>query len=117
MCKTQNRGFAFVEYESHRAAALARRRLIPSNVELWGQRIAVDWAIPEQEVEQDIMLKVLCYLYLGSIYTRSRNIINYLLSNERWVLNIPCNHLFMIHIYYQYQRNISSRVFGMTRKY
>ncbi|XP_053556201.1 probable RNA-binding protein 46 [Bombina bombina] len=27
--KTKNRGFAFVEYESHRAAAMARRRLIP----------------------------------------------------------------------------------------
>lgn len=27
--KTKNRGFAFVEYESHRAAAMARRKLIP----------------------------------------------------------------------------------------
>lgn len=27
--KTKNRGFAFVEYESHRAAAMARRRLLP----------------------------------------------------------------------------------------
>lgn len=27
--KTKNRGFAFVEYESHRAAAVARGRLIP----------------------------------------------------------------------------------------
>ncbi|NXW52059.1 RBM46 protein, partial [Nyctiprogne leucopyga] len=31
--KTKNRGFAFVEYESHRAAAMARRRLIPGVVE------------------------------------------------------------------------------------
>lgn len=27
--KTRNRGFAFVEYESHKAAAMARRKLIP----------------------------------------------------------------------------------------
>lgn len=27
--KTKNRGFAFVEYESHKAAAMARRKLIP----------------------------------------------------------------------------------------
>lgn len=27
--RTKNRGFAFVEYESHRAAAMARRRLLP----------------------------------------------------------------------------------------
>lgn len=27
--KTKNRGFAFVEYNSHRAAAMARRKLLP----------------------------------------------------------------------------------------
>lgn len=27
--KSKNRGFAFVEYESHKAAAMARRKLIP----------------------------------------------------------------------------------------
>lgn len=27
--KSKNRGFAFVEYESHRAAAMARRKLLP----------------------------------------------------------------------------------------
>lgn len=27
--KTKNRGFAFVEYESHKAAAMARRKLVP----------------------------------------------------------------------------------------
>ena len=56
--KTKNRGFAFVEFESHRAAAIARRKLIPGHVLLWGQPIAVDWAEPEQEVDEDIMSKV-----------------------------------------------------------
>lgn len=32
--KTKNRGFAFVEYESHRAAAMARRKLIPGRIQL-----------------------------------------------------------------------------------
>lgn len=27
--KSKNRGFAFVEYQSHRAAAMARRKLLP----------------------------------------------------------------------------------------
>lgn len=27
--KSKNRGFAFVEYKSHKAAAMARRKLIP----------------------------------------------------------------------------------------
>lgn len=30
--KNRNRGFAFVEYESHKAAAMARRRLIPGKL-------------------------------------------------------------------------------------
>ena len=29
--KNKNRGFAFVEYETHKAAAMARRKLIPGN--------------------------------------------------------------------------------------
>ncbi|NWS41188.1 RBM46 protein, partial [Probosciger aterrimus] len=56
--KTKNRGFAFVEYESHRAAAMARRRLIPGTFQLWGHTIQVDWADPEKEVDEEIMQKV-----------------------------------------------------------
>ncbi|KAF6779796.1 hypothetical protein AHF37_00735 [Paragonimus kellicotti] len=56
--KTKNRGFAFVEYESHKAAAMARRKLIPGRIQLWNQQIAVDWAEPEREVNEDIMSKV-----------------------------------------------------------
>ena len=32
--KSKTRGYAFVEYESHRAAALARRKLVPGNSHL-----------------------------------------------------------------------------------
>ncbi|KAM3185344.1 hypothetical protein ACTXT7_006560 [Hymenolepis weldensis] len=56
--KTKNRGFAFVEYESHKAAAMARRKLIPGRIQPWGQQIAVDWAEPEREVNEEIMSKV-----------------------------------------------------------
>ena len=56
--KTKNRGFAFVEYESHRAAAMARRKMLPGRIQLWGQQIAVDWAEPELEVDKEIMSKV-----------------------------------------------------------
>ncbi|XP_070199264.1 probable RNA-binding protein 46 isoform X3 [Littorina saxatilis] len=56
--KTKNRGFAFVEYESHRAAAMSRRKLIPGRIQLWGHQIAVDWAEPEQDVDEDTMLTV-----------------------------------------------------------
>ncbi|XP_056432420.1 APOBEC1 complementation factor-like isoform X1 [Gadus chalcogrammus] len=56
--KTKNRGFAFVEYESHRAAAMARRKLLPGRIQLWGHAIAVDWAEPEVEVDEDTMATV-----------------------------------------------------------
>ncbi|VDP94921.1 unnamed protein product [Echinostoma caproni] len=55
--KTKNRGFAFVEYENHKAAAMARRKLIPGRIHLWGHQIAVDWAEPEREVDEDVMSK------------------------------------------------------------
>ncbi|XP_030611615.1 APOBEC1 complementation factor isoform X3 [Archocentrus centrarchus] len=56
--KSKNRGFAFVEYESHRSAAMARRKLLPGRIQLWGHPIAVDWAEPEVEVDEDTMATV-----------------------------------------------------------
>ncbi|XP_078366139.1 putative RNA-binding protein 46 isoform X2 [Oculina patagonica] len=56
--KTKNRGFAFVEYTSHRDAAMARRKLMTGKIQLWGHQIAVDWAEPEQEVDEEIMDQV-----------------------------------------------------------
>lgn len=56
--KTKNRGFAFVEYDSHRSAAMARRKLMNGRVDLWGHNIAVDWAEPELEVDEEIMAQV-----------------------------------------------------------
>ena len=56
--KTKNRGFAFVEYETHRGAAMARRKLMSGRIQLWGHPIAVDWAEPEQDVDEEIMEQV-----------------------------------------------------------
>ncbi|XP_059080728.1 probable RNA-binding protein 46 isoform X2 [Tigriopus californicus] len=59
MDKSKTRGYAFVEYESHRLAALARRKLVPGRIFLLGQEIEkVDWAEPETEVDDEVMSKV-----------------------------------------------------------
>lgn len=60
-----NRGFAFVEFTSHRAAAMARRALVPGSVKLWDQDVNVDWAEPEPDVDEVMMNKVrrLCFTY------------------------------------------------------
>lgn len=39
-----NKGFAYVEFKTHRAAAMARRRLVPGFVRLWDKEIEVEWA-------------------------------------------------------------------------
>jgi len=57
--KSRNRGFAFVEFETHHDAAMARRRLIGTGIQLWGLPLAIDWAEPEPELDDDTMSKVL----------------------------------------------------------
>ncbi|XP_071796432.1 probable RNA-binding protein 46 isoform X2 [Asterias amurensis] len=64
--KSKNRGFAFVEFENHRAAAMARRKLIPGRIQLWGHQIMVDWAEPERDVDEDIM-KTVKILYVRNL--------------------------------------------------
>ena len=58
MDKSKNRGFAFIEYESHRTAALARKKGAPGKLELWGQLVILDWAEPEPLVDSEVMEKV-----------------------------------------------------------
>ena len=53
------RSFFYVEYDSHRNAALARRMLVPGNVFLFDMPIQrVDWAEPDIEVDDEIMAQV-----------------------------------------------------------
>ncbi|XP_019627782.1 PREDICTED: APOBEC1 complementation factor-like isoform X2 [Branchiostoma belcheri] len=73
--KTKNRGFAFVEYESHRAAAMARRKLIPGRIQLWGHQIAVDWAEPEPEVDEEVMRKVKVLYVRNLMFTTTEDAI------------------------------------------
>lgn len=56
--KTKNRGFSFVEYSSHKVAAVARRKMIPGKILMWGVEVAVDWAEPEPDVDSEVMSKV-----------------------------------------------------------
>jgi Q family heterogeneous nuclear ribonucleoprotein R len=56
--KNLNRGFCFVEFDSHRSAAIARRFFVTSGIRLWGCLTRVDWAVPESDIDDDIMSKV-----------------------------------------------------------
>jgi hypothetical protein len=61
--KKKNRGFCFLEYESHKAASLAKRRLGTGRVKVWGCDIIVDWADPQEEPDEETMSKV-CVIQL-----------------------------------------------------
>lgn len=54
--RTKNRGFAFVEYKSHQAATVARRKLLPGQT-MWGVNVEVDWAEPELEPDEEVIAK------------------------------------------------------------
>jgi len=56
--KKKNRGFCFLEYESHKAASLAKRRLGTGRIKVWSCDIIVDWADPQEEPDHDTMSKV-----------------------------------------------------------
>ena len=56
--KKKNRGFCFLEYESHKSASLAKRRLSTGRIKVWGCDIIVDWADPQEEPDEQTMSKV-----------------------------------------------------------
>ena len=86
-----SRSYMFVEYETHRAAALARRKLVPGKVFLFGVEVGqvrdlifrpteipnlnscpkVDWAEPEPEVDEEQMkqIKILYVRHLNTATT------------------------------------------------
>lgn len=54
--RSRNRGYAFVEYESHRAASMARRKLFAQQLMVWGSdKVTVDWAKP---IEDDSSIRL-----------------------------------------------------------
>lgn len=47
-----------MEYESHKSASLAKRRLGTGRMKVWGCDIIVDWADPQEEPDEQTMSKV-----------------------------------------------------------
>lgn len=81
--KTRNRGFAFVEYADHKAAAVARRRMIPGKMTLWGgYEVAVDWADPEPIVDEETMRKVMVLYVRNLMLSTSEDVIHEAFSLE-----------------------------------
>ncbi|XP_077366078.1 heterogeneous nuclear ribonucleoprotein Q-like isoform X2 [Festucalex cinctus] len=56
--KKKNRGFCFLEYEDHKTAAQARRRLMSGKVKVWNNMVTVEWADPIEDPDPEVMAKV-----------------------------------------------------------
>ncbi|XP_037099878.1 heterogeneous nuclear ribonucleoprotein Q-like isoform X1 [Syngnathus acus] len=56
--KKKNRGFCFLEYEDHKTAAQARRRLMSGKVKVWNNVVTVEWADPIEDPDPEVMAKV-----------------------------------------------------------
>ncbi|RXM96947.1 CAAX prenyl protease 1-like [Acipenser ruthenus] len=65
--KKKNRGFCFLEYEDHKSAAQARRRLMSGKVKVWGNPVTVEWADPVEEPDPDIMAKTLGFFLKDAV--------------------------------------------------
>lgn len=73
--KKKNRGFCFLEYEDHKSAAQARRRLMSGKVKVWGNPVTVEWADPVAEPDPEVMAKVgKSTFFFFSIFTKQTNI-------------------------------------------
>ena len=56
--KKKNRGFCFLEYESHKSARQAKRLLGTGHMKVWSCDIIVDWADTQEEPDKDTMARV-----------------------------------------------------------
>lgn len=56
--KKKNRGFAFLDYDSHKSASAAKRRLGGGHIKVFNCDIIVDWADPLAEPDEETMSKV-----------------------------------------------------------
>lgn len=56
--KRKNRGFCFLEFEDHKTAAQARRRLMSGKIKVFGNPVSVEWADPIEEPDPEVMAKV-----------------------------------------------------------
>lgn len=59
--RDQNRGFVFVEFQTHEDAARFRAKYVNKLI-LWNSSVVIDWSVPVPEVTDDIMKTVSTYI-------------------------------------------------------
>ena len=54
----KNRGFCFLDYDCHKNAAGAKRKMEQGQASAWGRQFVVSWAEPQDEPDEEVMAKV-----------------------------------------------------------
>lgn len=55
----KNRGFCFVDFDSHGNASNCRKRILSTRLTVWNKsNLVCDWAIPQDEPDDEVMSKV-----------------------------------------------------------
>lgn len=86
--KKKNRGFCFLEYEDHKSAAQARRRLMSGKVKVWGNPVTVEWADPVAEPDPEVMAKVCEF----TVYPTQHTVCSFIQgSNILWLHRSRCS--------------------------
>jgi glycogen synthase len=74
--RRKNRGFCFLEYDSHKSASLAKRRLSTGRVKIFGCDIIVDWADPQEEPDNDTMSRVKYFIHSSFNFSFKLNLLH-----------------------------------------
>jgi heterogeneous nuclear ribonucleoprotein R len=64
--KKKNRGFCFVDFDTHKNASAAKRKLASARVRVFNRDIAVDWADPDEEPD-DVTMSEVKVLYVRNL--------------------------------------------------
>jgi hypothetical protein len=54
----RNRGFCFIDFDCHKNASGAKRKLENGQALVWNRQVIVSWAEPQEEPDEDTMAKV-----------------------------------------------------------
>lgn len=63
----RNRGFVFLEFETHREAAMAKRHMTSGPMKLFDKEVTIDWADPEPDLEPEVADTVSDILFFSMI--------------------------------------------------
>ena len=92
--RKKNRGFAFLDYDSHKSASQAKRTIGGGRLTFWGAALYVEWAEPLDEPDDATMSKVREVLFCHQ--SCALHLVSFQRNNYHW------------NVYFSYSENSES---------